>query len=260
MPRRVKAGSHRSTNEAVLALVVRELAAPQRVLDLGCGRGHLVDRLARHYESRGWAPAHYLTGADLDATAFEVPEIPFKALDIAAELPFATASLDTVVCVEVFEHAPSPYALLAEIARVLVPGGRLIFSVPNPMHAVSRLQFLLTGFYHMYMPPSTEPRNAGRLCGHIMPLPVQYWRYGLRRAGFGGARLVSDRARRGATGVTAALLPLFALARAVYLRKVRRYDARVYAETEGDIREANSWLCLTSRSLVFEARTGAPSA
>lgn len=54
----------------------------------------------------------------------------------AACLPFADASIDTVLCLEVIEHVRAPNHMLAEIARVLRPGGRLFLSMPflYPIH------------------------------------------------------------------------------------------------------------------------------
>jgi SAM-dependent methyltransferase len=45
-------------------------------------------------------------------------------------LPFATGTFATVSLLDVAEHVPDEHALLAEIARVLAPGGRLLLSVP----------------------------------------------------------------------------------------------------------------------------------
>ncbi|EZP70035.1 hypothetical protein BV96_03714 [Sphingomonas paucimobilis] len=45
-------------------------------------------------------------------------------------IPFPDATFDTVLCTEVMEHSPEPSALIAEIERVLKPGGRLIATVP----------------------------------------------------------------------------------------------------------------------------------
>lgn len=67
-------------------------------------------------------------------------------LDVAAEsiqvfgdgnrLPFRTASLDTVLSTEVLEHLPTPAACVADMARVLKPGGKLLLTVPfsQPLH------------------------------------------------------------------------------------------------------------------------------
>jgi ubiquinone/menaquinone biosynthesis C-methylase UbiE len=62
-------------------------------------------------------------------------------------LPFPDASFDRVLCLDVLEHLAyedQPRAL-AELHRVLVPGGELFVSVPNLAHLQSRLQFLLRG-------------------------------------------------------------------------------------------------------------------
>jgi SAM-dependent methyltransferase len=52
------------------------------------------------------------------------------------QMPFADASFDTVVALEVFEHLLDPDDCMAEIRRVLRPGGRLLFTVPfvAPLH------------------------------------------------------------------------------------------------------------------------------
>lgn len=45
-------------------------------------------------------------------------------------IPFADATFDTVLCTEVLEHSPNPTALIAEMERVLKPGGKLVATVP----------------------------------------------------------------------------------------------------------------------------------
>lgn len=49
----------------------------------------------------------------------------------ALALPFAAASIDTVLCNEVLEHVPEPARLFAEAARVLRPGGTLLLTTPQ---------------------------------------------------------------------------------------------------------------------------------
>ena len=109
----------------------------KRVLDLGCRSGALT----RHF-----LEGNELVGLDVDAAALA------KASDLGIEpvqanveepLPFEDASFDAVVAGELFEHLQFPDALVAEIARVLRPGGVLVGSVPNAFRLQGRLRFLL---------------------------------------------------------------------------------------------------------------------
>jgi SAM-dependent methyltransferase len=74
------------------------------------------------------------------------------SLDLVADLQampeIADASFDTVLCTQVLEHVPRPGAALAEIARVLAPGGHLILSVPHLslLHEVPHDYFRFTRF------------------------------------------------------------------------------------------------------------------
>lgn len=115
------------------------LGAGQRVLDVGCGEG-------RHAIT-AWlgAPVHVvgldLAAADLataSARADEfAPGVPADGRSLAwtrasgLALPFADASFDCVICAEVLEHIVPFEAVLAEIRRVLKPGGVLAVSVPR---------------------------------------------------------------------------------------------------------------------------------
>jgi SAM-dependent methyltransferase len=109
----------------------------KRVLDLGCRSGALTRHILEGNE---------LVGLDVDAAALA------KASDLGIEpvqanveepLPFEDASFDAVVAGELFEHLQFPDALVAEVARVLRPGGVLVGSVPNAYRLQGRLRFLL---------------------------------------------------------------------------------------------------------------------
>ena len=101
----------------------------QRVLDLGCGKGR-VSRLALE---RG---ASATTGVDvseamLETAAASLPSARWVRAD-AQHLPFEAASFDVVVCALMIGHVPALEAALAEIARVLRPGGVLLLSDFHP--------------------------------------------------------------------------------------------------------------------------------
>lgn len=101
------------------------------VLDLGCGRGGDLLRLGE------LAPAGArLVGVDASEgsvgearrAAEGDPRFTFLAHDVAAGLPFADASFDRVLSVNLLECIPDRQALLREVHRVLAPGGTVVFA------------------------------------------------------------------------------------------------------------------------------------
>ncbi len=91
-------------------------------------RGRLLDVGAGHLALRELARPYVRSYFSLDL-AREHPELSVQASVFG--LPFAEASFDTVILTQVLEHVPEPAQALAEVARVLRPGGRLIVSVPH---------------------------------------------------------------------------------------------------------------------------------
>ncbi len=117
--------------EAVRAWL--DSAPPQtKVLDAGCGEGVLVDE----YQSR-----LSIEGLDPNYSSERV-----RAGSLTS-LPYPDATFDRALCLDVLEHLTfdeQPQAL-AELHRVLRPGGLLLVSVPNLAHLQSRVHFLLQG-------------------------------------------------------------------------------------------------------------------
>ena len=244
--------SHRATNARVLSLLEASGKLKGDVLDLGAGGGYFTRMLSAARERLGIASGAGIEACDIEGGTFAVDGVNFKLADLNRGLPYPDAAFDAVVAIEVMEHTRVPYAALGEIARVLRPGGVLIFSVPNVGHLVSRWAFLWRGHYQLYPSPSILPQNAGRICGHISPLPFQYWHYGLRRAGFAAIALHADRTKRSATFWAVLAWPFLRLSTARALRHLAR-DPKLHVETAAVTREANGWTALTSRSLVFVA-------
>ena len=88
-------------------------------VDVGCGTGHHLRGLV----ARGFAVAGVDGSAEMLAQARrEVPDAELHQAGVEA-LPFAPDSFDLALCIEVLRYLPDPGPCLAEIARVLRPGG-----------------------------------------------------------------------------------------------------------------------------------------
>lgn len=93
-----------------------------RILDVGCGRGHLVRALTEHGFD-GW-------GIDLNPNARELAgELNVRTMSAAA-LEFGDASFDAVVSFHAIEHIPPLEQAMLEVARVVKPGGKVLFVYP----------------------------------------------------------------------------------------------------------------------------------
>jgi ubiquinone/menaquinone biosynthesis C-methylase UbiE len=106
--------------------VVEPLARGQRVLEVGCGTGLILARLAKH--------AALARGVDLSPGMLQAARE--RGLDVvegsATSLPFDDASFDLVCSFKVLAHVPDIARALTEIARVTRPGGSMVLEFYNP--------------------------------------------------------------------------------------------------------------------------------
>jgi 2-polyprenyl-3-methyl-5-hydroxy-6-metoxy-1,4-benzoquinol methylase len=107
-----------------------------RILDLGCGSGSLLERLA----GLGY---RQLTGVDIRPPA-TTAAIRYEQADLDLfRLDAAEGSFDLALAVEVIEHIENSGLFLAELARLLKPGGLALFTTPNLHSAEAKLLFSL---------------------------------------------------------------------------------------------------------------------
>lgn len=119
----------------------------QRVLDVGCGTGALMQQILSE------DPCRQVTGLDLSANMLKQARqrLGDRAVLVQGDsehLPFPDRSFDVVVCCDSFHHYPNPGAVLSEISRVLEFGGTFLIGdcwlplpgrlVMNPLLRFSR--------------------------------------------------------------------------------------------------------------------------
>lgn len=111
-------------NVALLAQAFEAAVAAHcagRLLDLGCGRVPLYGMYRPHVQA-----VHCVDWGD---SMHPLQHID-RYCDLNEPLPLADAEFDTVILSDVLEHIYRPHALMAEVARVLRPEGKLLLSVP----------------------------------------------------------------------------------------------------------------------------------
>jgi SAM-dependent methyltransferase len=139
----------------------RSRGRPWRVLDLGCGAGGSVDLF------RARDPAVHWVGLDVpgspEARGRTRQDATFATFD-GAKIPFASESFDLVYCKQVLEHVRHPAPLLADVARVLAPGGFLAGSTSQlePFHSLSLWNYTPLGFRELV-------HDAGLTLAEIRP-------------------------------------------------------------------------------------------
>jgi len=140
----------------------------KRVLDVGCGNGYVLSRYAR----QGAEAA----GVDLTATAVKLASQRMALEGLSADirqidgvkLPFPDAHFDIVGAMGVLHHIPDPRPTVAEIARVLKPGGSLIamlyYRYSYKTVVLTRLKRLLDPRYRGMSQQQALNRNDGEGC------------------------------------------------------------------------------------------------
>jgi len=141
-----------------------------RIIDLGSGEGILV----REYRERGMN----ITGLDLNY------ESPYVRRGDMLDTGYPDGSYDMALCLDVLEHLTfeSQGKAIAEIARIIRPGGTFLMSVPNMGHLASRLSFLVTG--NLIRTSTIERHPGDRPIGEFIKMLMPYFHIRTRRGIF----------------------------------------------------------------------------
>jgi SAM-dependent methyltransferase len=126
-----------------------------RLLDIGCGDGALIEMLNHRFRA--------IVGADISpqvvstaAQAGSSASTRWIVLDASRPLPFEDESFNSLVSLSTLQYIFDPAAFLSEARRLLVPGGHLLVETPNVAYLPQRLRLV-----------------AGR------PIKTSYWRHGI---------------------------------------------------------------------------------
>jgi 2-polyprenyl-3-methyl-5-hydroxy-6-metoxy-1,4-benzoquinol methylase len=122
-------------NEAILEPMLRRMRIRQVLpiirqyrecvlLDIGCGWDAKFLRSVEAYVSRA-------EGIDARAPELHTQKLSTRRMTLAQSLPYADDAFDVVTMLAVLEHLSHPGAVIAEVFRILKPGGRLVLTVPS---------------------------------------------------------------------------------------------------------------------------------
>lgn len=117
---------------ASLKRYLRVPAADAVILEAGCSTGYLLEELVQDWPESLVIGSDYIEGP-LIRLAARMPRIPVLQFDLL-QCPLPSASVDGVVLLNVLEHIEDDRAALAQVFRVLKPGGVAVLEVPAGPH------------------------------------------------------------------------------------------------------------------------------
>jgi len=140
-------------NRLFRELLLRRIDRSKRVLDYGCGRGHVEEMNFRGI-------AEFVAGVDPDKAAYNNPFLDeARILELpSGKIPYGDASFDVIFADNVMEHVANPLAVFVEIRRVLKPGGVFLAKTPNKWHYMPLIARCTPTWFH-----KAVNRRRGRL-------------------------------------------------------------------------------------------------
>lgn len=151
------------------AALVRRYAPREggRLLEMGCGLGHLLGLLQHDFTCVGIDLAEYAI-EQLRVNAPEAQGLVMSADDLSV---FADGAFDVVVALHLVEHLPDPAHTLRQVNRILADDGLLLFATPNPGYSLRRFKDSATD-------------AIGKDPTHINVRSPEQWRQWVQDSGF----------------------------------------------------------------------------
>lgn len=150
------------------AALVRRYAPRQggRLLEMGCGLGHLLGLLQDDFDCVGIDLIDY----SIEQTKINAPKAAAYQMSADDLNEFESGSFSVVVALHLVEHLPDPAKTIREVSRILEPGGLWLFATPNPDYTLRRYK-------------DRDNDAIGKDKTHINVHPPQQWRAWCEAAG-----------------------------------------------------------------------------
>jgi len=140
-----------------------ELSPGKTLLDVACGAGGPVLRIAG-------ATGCSVAGIDVHEQAIKnarslagqrglAERAEFRVADACGPLPFSDASIDAITCIDAINHLPDRRRVIAEWARALKPGGKMLFTDPITVTGAltnSEIAVRSSTSFYLFVPPGYD--------------------------------------------------------------------------------------------------------
>ncbi len=150
-------------------------APRRRLLELGCGLGHLLGLLQDDFDCVGIDLIDY----SIEQTKVNAPKAEAYQMSADDLSTFESGSFSAVVALHLVEHLPDPANTIQEVRRILEPGGLWLFATPHPDYSLRRFK-------------DRENDAIGKDKSHINVHPPEQWRVWCEQAGLKLVRHFGD--------------------------------------------------------------------